>query len=126
MEQFPNYAFWVEMGNLTAVSLKHFMNHGKFRLGCFLEIHSKPYHAYRMDVTSCAVHETVKRPRHTEAWSQNLWKKSQRRETTTYYLCDLEALEIGQKVSLCHTVLFHRLDEVAVRHKSCFSCAGLG
>lgn len=45
---------------------------------------------------------------------------------TTYYLCDLEVLEIGQKVSLCDTVLFHRLDEVAVRHKSYFSCAGLG
>lgn len=79
-----------------------------------------------MGVTLCAGHETVKRPRHTEVWLQNLWKKSQRRETITYYLCDLEMLEIGQKVSLCDTVLFHRLDEVAVRHKSYFSCAGLG
>lgn len=25
-----------------------------------------------------------------------------------------------------HSLLFHRLDEVAVTHKSCFSCAGLG
>lgn len=35
MDQFPNYAFWVEFGNLSAVSLEQLMYNVIKRLGPF-------------------------------------------------------------------------------------------
>lgn len=48
---------------------------------------------YRTGVTLCAGHAVERNPQPTPDFPQNLWRRSQRREMTTCYPCDLNVIE---------------------------------
>lgn len=98
MEQFPNYAFWVEVGNLAAVRPEQWMN-SFLKMGLTFN-HSKKNKIllplFRTAVTLCAALEIVRKSRHTEGFLLKLRRKTQRSEMTTYYQCDLSIWKCGE------------------------------
>lgn len=125
MEQFPNYAFWLEAGNMMAVRPLHLMHNVIKKLSlCVMRFMTNlpPFH--RMDVTVCVAPEIGRTPRPTGEWPQNRWKKSQRREMTTCYLCDLNTSEMGQKCKLCDTVHSFTSRCLLLGTSLVFVCAG--
>uniref|UniRef100_A0A0E9QA71 Uncharacterized protein n=1 Tax=Anguilla anguilla TaxID=7936 RepID=A0A0E9QA71_ANGAN len=57
-----------------------------------------------MAATLCAAHEIERIPPLTEEFPQRLWRKSQKREMTIYYQCELNMSEMGENFSQCDTM----------------------
>lgn len=121
MEQFPNYAFWVEVGNLAAVRPVQWRD--SIQRG-WIWSKNLLLSPFRMAVTLCAALELARTSPPTEGFLLNLQRTIRRSEMTTYYLCDLNTWKRDWRFH-CVTAFFtvrRTLLLAASRFKSSFRC----